>query len=730
MNATKQIQPQKIYAEVCGKITYVNRKNRKLFKIHAEKANKDFRVICSYFCPVSEGDAIYALCEYKDDKRYGETLILVEEPFVILSQDKDSILSCFLKGLRGSGFGNLTAHNLYSRIEENYNTSSVTGVINGLDNLSISYCYKQDDIKDLYVGYAIVLKEKQFIKLLNWWYKNRVLRRLYLLGLYNKEIKNARMDPLEIYKRCLENPFTIYSLSMDKCNNILKRIGKTIGDDIIECAIITRQLKDNMDSRGWVGTPSNIVIRCYPNVKDYLDILTDEFCVKTELHTVYLPYAYEVETGVSEMVSNLVNSDILPKAIDDCDILYSRPDLSPDQKLAITGALKDNISIITGSAGVGKTTIIKEIVTNLERSNISYMVVSFTGKAVARVREVIGKKDPMTMHMMIASKKKIKFKHLIIDEASMVTSQLFYEFLSKFDTDYRITLVGDANQLTPIGWGSLFASLINSRVVPIYKLTKCHRTSDDKDNGILINANRIIEHSDSDYNGPPFEYEITGNFQILPGDISIVGDLVKILRNQGIDSDKIKIISPYNRSLSEINSMCQNIYNNDNRSLKDGNIRSWNINDKVMMIENNYTLDVMNGDEGDIIDLSPDEVMIKFKDGRSHIFRLSDSINEEKSKNEEYLEDYEQQVTTLSIIHSFGVSVHRSQGSEWDYVILYIPEVGSSSFLNRNLIYTALTRAKKCVWCVGDYNTMVRAATTSPSHRYDNLSLRLQNYKQ
>jgi len=452
-------------------------------------------------------------------------------------------------------------------------------------------------------------------------------------------------------------------------------------------------------------------------------MLKKEFEVKTELHTVYLPYAHEVEMGVTELISRLLKGPQLPNSVEEENISFERHDLSADQKRAIIGALHDNISIITGSAGVGKTTIIKEIVTNLERNDISYKVVSFTGKAVARVREVIGKKDPMTMHMMIASSKTFKFKHLIIDEASMVTTPLFYEFISKFDQDYRITLVGDVNQLTPIGWGALFSSLVNSETIPTYKLTKCHRT---KENGILANATRIIEHSDPDYNGPPFEFEVTNDFQIFSGDVKMVGDLVKILQDQGVDSNKIKIISPYNRSLLEINNMCQTIYNVDNRSVKDNENRSWSINDKVMMIENNYTLDIMNGDEGDVIDLSQEagEIMIKFKDGHSHIFKIST----EHSNSEEYLEDHEeaQQVTTVSILHSFGVSVHRSQGSEWDYVILYIPEVSSTSFLNRNLLYTALTRARKFVWCIGDYNTMIRAATTSPPGRHDNLGLRLK----
>lgn len=721
---------EKVYAEICGKVTYVNRRNRKLFKIHASQMDKDFRVLCNFFCPVIEGDAIYGLAEYVKDNRYGETLILVEEPFVILSQDKNSILQCFLTALRGTGFGNAKAFELFQMLELKCN--KIANIVNTLDHMaSIHNYHSKEKMLDTnyYEPYIQLISEAQMKKLLSWWYKHRVLRRLHLLGIYNREIKAARMDPNEMYKRCLEIPYTIYSLSIEKCDNIMRRIGKEPDPHIRHCANITRNMLDHMNDRAWSSTPSNYLVRSFPNITEHLDTLKDVFEVKTELHTAYLPYAYEVETGITDLVVNLIDGNTLPHALTEGELVFTRDDLSEDQKKATVKALQDNISIITGGAGCGKSTIIKEMVTNLERSGISYQVVSFTGKAVSRVREIIGKQDPMTMHMMLASKKTYDFQHLIIDEASMVTSPLFYKFVTKFDFPYRITLVGDNNQLTPIGWGCLFQSLIKSGIVPIYTLVHCHRTNTDIDNGILINAATIIEHAQEDYAGPPFEYTLTNNFNILEGDINVVRDLVLALRNCGTKNDDIMIISPYNKYLANINSSCQEIYNEDRRRIVDGRGVIWRIDDRVMMIENNYDLNVMNGDEGRVTDLTDTEILVNFKDGNKHIFQLSQELSEESL---DHLEDHQKgkDITTASLIHSFAVSVHRSQGSEWDYVIIYIPEVTTGSFLNRNLMYTALTRAKKLVWLVGDYNTMARAATTPPPHRYDNLALRLSKTRE
>lgn len=739
VNLTKKTQ---VLAEICGKVKYVNPKNKTLFSIHAEKMDKNFRCILNYpnpFCPLKEGDAIFGIGEYFVDSRYGDTLKLIQPPFVVLGEDKNTIIKSFETALRGTGFGTMKAHTLLDALIEK--TGSLINSINTLDKMASYYNYKNNSDTDPIQLYSNVLKEKQMLQLLQWWYKNRNLRRLYLFGLNNKEIRESKIAPEEIYKLCLENPYKIFSLSIDKCDNILARIGKTANLETRTCGEIARKLYEYMESRGWSVIPTNILINMFPDAGKYIEQLRNTFGIKTDLHTVYLPYAYEVELGICDLVNNLLDSPPLPHAMSPHEITYTRNDLSKDQKMVIEKALSDNICIIRGKAGSGKTTIIREIIHNLDEKGIKYRVVSFTGKAVARIREVTNKKEPMTMHMAITLANKSSsnnpnvFTHVIIDEASMVTSELLYEFICKFGTEFRLTLVGDPNQLQTIGFGSMFDQLIKSNVVPTYTLSICHRVGsinslDNSEalNGILLNANNIVECADPNYNGPPFQFNETDNFKILDGDLNTIKELITILQDCGTPNRNITIICPYNKYLTPINKICQDIYNDQNRFAHDNQGRSWKINDRVMMTENNYKINIMNGDEGIVTDLTSTQVQVTFKDGTVHIFQLdSDSINENENNDEKERNNNENILSTSCLVHSYGVSVHRYQGSECDYVIFYIPPSQPSKFMNRNLLYTGITRAKKLIWMVGDYDTMIRAATTSPAYRCDNLAQRLKD---
>lgn len=728
-NTTVQTQSnQKIIANVFGKVSYVNAKNRNLFAIHAEKLNKKFRCELIYknpFLPIKIGDAICGIAEYDKYNKYGETLKLIQAPFVVLGEDKNSIIDLISKGLRGTGYGLMKAHKLYELMLEKFGSNE--NITKSIDNLSNLFCYKKINDMVLLISYSILIKPHIMLRLLNYWYKNRNLRRLYLLGLNNKEIKNTKFGPTEVYKECLQNPYSLYSIPLEKCDNIFNRLGKTVDSKIKKCAIIVRKLYECTEQRGWTGVPSRVLMAIYPDISIYMDTLRSDFNVKTDMFTAYLPYNYEVETEISNMIKDLTDAPQMPNALHKSEISYTRNDLTDAQKNVIYKALNDNISIIKGGGGVGKSTIIKEIIHNLKEKKIKYKVASFTGKAVARIREITEEKNPITMHMAIAMGDKNKnddFAHLIIDEASMVTTELLYEFMMKFGTNYRITLIGDPNQLTPISWGTLFAQVIKSQTVPTYTLSMSHRVAKENQdqNGILLNANNIVECADEMYNGPPFEFEITSNFKIIEGELSIIKKLLEILKNSGVENKKITIISPFNKNLFEINKICQDIYNGSNRSSRDMNGKIWRIGDRVMMTENNYKVKIMNGDEGIVTDLTEHELQVTFKDGTAHVFKFCKI--QDKNKTDPY-ELKTKELTTNHIVHSFAVSVHRYQGSECDYIIFYIPKSNPSKFLNRNLLYTGITRAKKIIWMVGDNETMLRAATTKPAFRCDNLCQRL-----
>jgi len=704
-------ETEEVYAELIGKITLVRRKGD--FRVYLKESSKYIDCICEFFCPVHEGDVIYGICKVEEK----EKVKFIKPPLVKIGIDKESITKFMIKQVAKMKISYGKINKFYEKMLEEAGTEEkVDEQISKLAYLWKEY-REENDLK----FYNKIIDTKALKTILNKWYKQRSLRRLYLIGLNNKEINKMKKPIYEIYDECVTNPYKVVELTIDKCDEILNRIGKTIDTDERECGVIIRKIYDYMENKGWVGVPSKILSSVTPNVIKYVPKLREEYGVKTELFTVYLEYPYKVEIEVSSFIEKMVNLTIDKKIK---NLSYIRTTLSDDQKKAIEGAINNNISIIVGSAGTGKTSIIKEIIHNLELKEISYMLVSFTGKAVARIREVVNRKSPSTMHRLITKTTEVpKFSHLIIDEASMVTTELFYEFIKKFNHNYKITFIGDPNQLEPIGWGCLFEKLIETQRLPTYTLTTIHRT---KENGILLNANKIIEYAtspDAEFL-PPFDFESSADFQILQGTIDHVNDIIKALHNCGVPADKVTIISPYNRDIVQLNNFYQHIYNNDNKSVIDGRGNLWRLKDRVMMIENDYSINIMNGEEGIITDITTDSLIVTFKDGANHGFKLVPSkvsVFEDDTDT-----DTASELTVELLSHSSAVSVHRAQGSEWDYVIFYIPENNSNSrFLNRKLIYTALTRAKKAMWCVGDLVSLNLAAVRPPAFRCDNLANRI-----
>lgn len=711
--------PKRPKIEVFGKVVSVTNNNS--FKIYVEKTGKRYKCMVNGFFPIQKGDALIGICEMT-----GDVLSFLSTPFAILGMDRDTVIDFFNKVLRNTKKSSQVLTKLLER------TGDLPSAVNMMDRLSVFHKYSEDvDISDLNIGdqdiskpFCLIIPPKNFYKLLSVWYKGRVLRNLYLLELTNKEIRNSKLNPLILYQRCLDNPYSVVSIPLEKCDRILARSGRHVDKKFRECGKIIRKVAEMMDNNGWTGIPNSVILKTFPNLSEYLEMLKDEFGAVMDLDTLYLAYPYEVETETAEWIKTLLKSR---KIYIPGEIKYTRNDLSEGQKQAIETSLNENISIITGPGGAGKTTVIKEIVHNLERNGIPYRIASFTGKAVARIREITGKKEPATLHMMIAKSKmykfgdtpnsvrspgtnykRDKFKHLILDEASMITTELLFEFRKCFDHDFKITLVGDVKQLQPIGWGSLFDSLIKTQIIPTVVLNVIHRTSDNSNNGILINSKKIFE------NNGDFEYTLTSNFQIMQGDVKTVQSLVEILINKGFDPNKIGIISPYNRDLDVLNQNCSYLFNGVNRSTVDDRGKKWRIGDRVISTQNNYGFDIMNGDSGKVIDVDNKMVKIKYKDN-THVYSTGPVSEDEEGEKE---------LNTQQLCNSFACSVHRYQGSEIDFVIGYIPE-GNTNFLNKNLLYTLISRAKKMIWLVGDIETMERAALTKAPYRCENLAMRI-----
>ena len=439
--------------------------------------------------------------------------------------------------------------------------------------------------------------------------------------------------------------------------------------------------------------------------------------------------------------------------------------LTDEQKCAVDAIIhpdkKFSIVAITGGPGTGKTTILREVVKHFDSNEISYRLTSFTGKAVSRIIEQTQclRKNASTLHRLIA-KGDFNHSYLIIDEASMVSMQLFYTYLQMRhvlqDSEFHMILVGDSDQLPPIGWGSPFQDVLEASIegkhglenVPVYRLSKnfrviCSDSETEKeesdDTFSLVNIFQDIK------NGiiPIYEDEkmdkITDFYQIL--ELTSHKDiLTKIIKDKDIKEPReIGVFSPYNGEVLSLNKVLKGIFNED---CKDVTIFSES--DRVLMTKNVYNTDkstnknslrkllskeeeeesdlfLMNGDTGTITRVENDDLYIDFDSGFNNVKFLNREISfsermEQISectdlKSVDMEEDMPQQnavpLTSASSLHigllkmGYALTIHKSQGSEYEHVVVFLPSLSDkNSFINKNLFYTGLTRAKKSVTIV------------------------------
>jgi hypothetical protein len=760
--SNKIVLPNFRSAEVTGIVSKIvksaNRNEPTKFKIYCPNIKKYFDAVCSFYCPLIEGDTIYAFCILSQDN----VLHVSRPPFVQPAIDKNSTIQCFMRAMRQGFFQSSKIYEKISKIAGDDESvipflSSIAQVWNDKRDSELLFLFENSDPDDIK-------------KLLEWWYRERNLRRLYLFGLSRKDINACRMSCEDIYNKCLINPYTIPAIPIEKCDSILERLNKTPSPEDKYLGIIIRIIWKNLHGSSWVGTPTRFLAKQFPGIKNYIPRLKNEYGLVAEMETAYLNFPHKVEDWLSTYISEKVKNEKITYdtpvdvkiTFDDGEIIerksgfFSR-ELSEDQQKAVQGALDHKICIIKGGAGTGKTTTLGQIINNLELRGVKYAVCSFTGKAVSRIREVTKKRCPSTIHRLIANAKKDKldkkytqfekdtplsdFTHLVIDESSTVCQELAYDLLLAYPNIEQLTLIGDPNQLEPIGSGAFFNQIVKSETIPTYELSTNYRvyTPDGEKDGIILNANALINHNPN----YPFEYYETNNFSLIEGPVERVYDIIQGCFAAGIKPEQLVIITPYNRYIDLLNSKFREIYNKEDKYVVDSRNIKWMIGDRVMLTENISDIGVFNGESGTIKDITEKAVLVDFGNSGCHEFLLEPDFTKTfykgnftrkynirgKSADEVLEEDsFDDQITVKKLIHCYCITVDKSQGSEWDFVIFFIPEFTNSSFINRNRIYTALTRAKRCVWCVvSDIQSFNIASIKPPPFRCENLYKRLQN---
>jgi exodeoxyribonuclease V alpha subunit len=421
---------------------------------------------------------------------------------------------------------------------------------------------------------------------------------------------------------------------------------------------------------------------------------------------IYLPFFYQAQETVVRSIHKLARAPFLSPAFDIDQVIGDvekglRLEFSAQQKRAIRESFQKKILIITGGPGTGKTTIIKAVTAVFDKWGSKVLLAAPTGRAAKRLAETTGK-EAKTIHRTLEFNPKLGVfrrneKHplagdaIIIDEFSMVDLALMYSLIKAIPPSMRLIIVGDKDQLPALGPGTLLRDLIESQQVSVVRLDEVFRQ--ERDSLIVTNAHRINQGQTILY--PARDDKNSDFYFIHQEDEQRVFQTILKLCSFGIPqklclsplSPQIQVISPMYKGfvgVDRLNAELQRRLNASQEGLKIG-LREIRVHDKVMQIRNNYEKDVFNGDIGSVvhIDRSRYRLIVHF-DGRPVIY------------DKDEIED---------ITLAYAVSVHKSQGSEYQAVVMPLL-TQHFIMLQRNLFYTALTRAKKLSIIIGSYKAL------------------------
>ncbi|MDD3137487.1 MAG: ATP-dependent RecD-like DNA helicase [Lachnospiraceae bacterium] len=485
--------------------------------------------------------------------------------------------------------------------------------------------------------------------------------------------------------------------------------------------------------------------------KYLMDLAIEKRIVIKEVDNViriYPAHYYYLELNTAKMLHDLnrtseVADVVVEKRLFDIE---KEASLSLDeiQRFAVIQSVKQGLLVLTGGPGTGKTTTINAMIHFFEQEGLDIYLAAPTGRAAKRMKEATGY-EAQTIHRLLEvsgnpeeeeqngflrnRENPLEADVIIIDEVSMVDLPLMHALLSAITVGTRLVLVGDANQLPSVGPGSVLKDIIESDTFPVVKLIKIFRQASESD--IVLNAHRINrgEMVPLDNKGRDFFFLKRQEANVI---ISILITLIqkKLPGYVGATSNDIQVLTPMRKGLlgvERLNGILQEYLNppDKKKAEKEYGNRKYRVGDKVMQIKNNYQLEwevatkfgmvidkgvgVFNGDMGIIygINTYDETIEVEYEEGRRvhYPFKMLDELE-----------------------LAYAITIHKSQGSEYPAVVIPLLP-GPRLLYNRNLLYTAITRAKKCVTIVGCEQTFQEMIQNgNEQKRYTSLKERIQEF--
>lgn len=663
---------------------------------------------------IGEGEYLRFEGKWVTNSRYGEQFKAESVSFVAPT-DPESIVQ-YLSGGLFDGVGESTARNIVSKFgaatldiieKAPVRLTEVTG-IGKLRAMSIAESYRRNSsLKNVMLflqGHSVPLK--------------------LAVKIYEKYGEDTE-------RLITENPYRLASeidgIGFYKADKIAEKLGLDRSSEFRLAAGIAEALSEAGRQGGHTALEESVLIGrsaellgCdKDSVADLLPrlVLRGEigmYTASTEAENVRY-YALNVNMNseksiaarLTKLLGSIENAEDVSAEIDVFERTFDIY-LDSDQRAAVQTALNSGVSVITGGPGTGKTTIIRCILELAAAKGMTCLLSAPTGRAAKRLTEATGE-EAKTIHRMLGldmsggkptykynESKPLKADLLVVDEISMADVYIFSALLKAVPEGAKLILVGDKDQLPSVSPGNILADVIASGLIPVSVLNNIHRQ--EAGSLIVINAHRInngempIIRNDS----KDFFFETKSRPEdILQAVVSLVTErLPKYFR---VEPSQIQVLAPLKRSpagVEALNLALRDALNPDGEKAGAGD--EFRVGDKVMHTVNDYELEwrrgsesgtgVFNGDLGYIVNAVRGVTSVEFEDGR--------------------VADYDADMRD-DLMLAYAVSVHKSQGSEFPIVVIALTP-GGGSLLNRNLLYTAVTRAKNAVVLVGAEATLKR----------------------
>ena len=451
--------------------------------------------------------------------------------------------------------------------------------------------------------------------------------------------------------------------------------------------------------------------------------------------SIYLPPFYYAETGVASRLRRLTQTpaqDRLWTSLMQARQKTGNQDLSVDVKKiqervhmeydevqteAIRQSAVSKVMVLTGGPGTGKTTTTQGIITAFQSFGLKILLAAPTGRAAKRMTEATGL-EAKTIHRLLECKPPEGYQKneenplegdvLIVDECSMIDIVLMNSLLKAIPLGMRLILVGDIDQLPSVGAGNVLRDIMDSGTVPVIRLTRIFRQA--LSSRIITNAHRINQGQMPDIsNGADTDFFFTSKEEPEEAAEEIVKLVkTKLPRYYAVAPSQIQVLTPMQRGVvgaGKLNLMLQEALNPQGDQLFRSGY-AYRVNDKVMQIRNNYEKEVFNGDIGLVVsvDMQNRVLSVDF-DGRI--------VSYESTELDE-------------IVHAYATTIHKAQGSEYPIVVMPVL-MSHFVMLQRNLIYTGITRAKKVLVIVGTKKALAYAVrNVTVTKRNTHLKIRLR----